>query len=72
MRAVLTIMVALALVGCSDGGVSVESFGADRKAAETAVAECDAGSRTRSCDAAREGLAEARRRDREVLYRQTH
>lgn len=72
MRAVLTIMVALTLVGCSDGGGSVESFGADRKAAEAAVAECEAGGRTRGCGAAREGLAEARRRDREVLYRQAH
>ncbi|MFN4287396.1 MAG: hypothetical protein ACK4E3_02720 [Brevundimonas sp.] len=62
----------MAVAACSDDGGSVDSFAADRKAAEAAVAECDAGRRTRSCDAAREGLAEARRRDREDLYRQAH
>lgn len=72
MRSALPILAGLGLYACSDGGVSVESFGADWKAAETAVAECDAGNRTRGCDAAREGLAEARRRDREALYRQAH
>ncbi len=72
MRAVLPALAVLAVAACSDDGGSVDSFAADRKAAEAAVAECDAGRRTRSCDAAREGLAEARRRDREDLYRQAH
>lgn len=72
MRAVLFLLAALALVGCSDDGGSVETFAADRPAAEAAVAACDAGQRTRSCDAAREGLAEAKRRDREALYRRAH
>ncbi len=72
MRAVLPLLAALALAACSDSGDSVDSFAADRKAAEAAVAECDAGRRTRGCDAAREGLAEARRRDREALFRQAH
>jgi hypothetical protein len=72
VRAVLPALAVLAVAACSDDGGSVDSFAADRKAAEAAVAECDAGRRTRSCDAAREGLAEARRRDREDLYRQAH
>lgn len=71
MRAVLPLLAALAVAACSDGG-SVESFAADRPAGEAAVAACDAGQRTRGCDAAREGLAEAKRRDREALYRQAH
>lgn len=72
MRAVLPLLAALALAACSDDDGSVETFAADRQAAETTVAECDAGRRTSGCDAAREGLAEARRRDREALYRQAH
>ncbi|WP_303699548.1 EexN family lipoprotein [Brevundimonas naejangsanensis] len=72
MRVVLTLLAALALVGCSDDGGSVETFATDRSAAEAAVADCDAGRRTPGCDAAREGLAEAKRRDREALYRQAH
>lgn len=72
MRAVLPLLAALALGGCSDDGGSIETFAADRPAAEAAVAACDAGQRTRGCDAAREGLAEAKRRDREALYRRAH
>ena len=70
MRAALPILTALILGACAEGGDTVETFAADRKAAEEAVAECDAGRRTRGCDAARQGLAEAKRRDRESLYRQ--
>lgn len=70
MRAALPILTALILGACAEGGDTVETFAADRKAAEAAVAECDAGRRTRGCDAARQGLAEAKRRDRESLYRQ--
>lgn len=71
MKAVLAILAASAVAACSDGG-SAETSAADRKAAEAKVAACDAGDRTRGCDAAREGLAEAKRRDREALYRQAH
>ena len=70
MRAALPILAPLVLGACAEGGDTVEAFGADRKAAEAAVAACDAGRRTRGCDAAREGLADAKRRDREALYRQ--
>lgn len=72
MRAAPPILVALVLGACAEGGPSAETFAADRKAAEAAVADCDAGRRTRGCDAAREGLAEAKRRDREALYRRAH
>ena len=70
MRALLPALGALAVVACSDGGGSVDSFVADRRTAEAAAGKCDAGRRSHGCDAAREGLAEARRRDREDLYRQ--
>ena len=70
MRAAPPILAALVLGACAEDGDTVETFAADRKAAEAAVAACDAGRRTRDCDAAREGLAEAKRRDREALYRQ--
>lgn len=70
MRAAPHILAALVLGACAEAGDTVETFAADRKAAEAAVAACDAGRRTRGCDAAREGLAEARRRDREDLYQQ--
>jgi len=69
VRAVLPLLAALVLGACAEDGGTVESFPSDRKAAESAVAECDAGRRSRGCDAAREGLAEAKRRDREALYR---
>ena len=69
MRVVLPILAALVLGACAEGGDTAETFAADRKAAQAAVAACDAGRRTRDCDAAREGLAEAKRRDREALYR---
>lgn len=72
MRAAPPILAALVLGACAEGGHSAETFAADRKAAEAAVADCDAGRRTRGCDAAREGLAEAKRRDREALYRRAH
>lgn len=70
MRVALPILAALVLGACAEGGDTAETFAADRKAAEAAVVECDAGRRTRGGDAVREGLAEAKRRDREALYRQ--
>ena len=72
MRAALPILAVLALGACAEDGDTVKSFASDRKAADSAVAECDAGRRSRGCGAAREGLAEAKRRDREALYRRAH
>ncbi len=72
MRSVLPLLAALVLGACAEDGGTVESFASNRKAAESAVAECDAGHRSRGCDAAREGLAEAKRRDRKALYRRAH
>ena len=71
MRSALPILAAV-LGACAEDGGTVGSFASDRKAAEAAVAECDAGRRARGCDAAREGLAEAKRRDREALFRRAH
>lgn len=72
MRAALPILAALVLGACAEGGDTVDTFAADRKTAEVAVAACDPGRRSRGCDAAREGLAEPKRRDREALYRRAH
>lgn len=69
MRAALSILAGLVLGACARDD-TVETFAAKRKAAEAAVAACDAGRRMRGCDAARDGLAEAKRRNRETLYRQ--
>ena len=70
MKAALPFLAALVLGACAEAGDTAETFSADRNAAEAVVAECDAGRRTRGCNAAREGLAEAKRRDRQALYRQ--
>jgi hypothetical protein len=72
VRAVLPLLAALVLGACAEAGDTAETLAADRPAAEAAVADCDAGRRTRGCDAAREGLVEAKRRDREALYRRAH
>lgn len=69
MRAALSILAGLVLGACAQDE-TVETFAANRKAAEAAVAACDAGRPMRGCDAARDGLAEAKRRNREILYRQ--
>ncbi|MBG7614671.1 hypothetical protein IWC96_05165 [Brevundimonas sp. BAL450] len=70
MRGVLPILAVLVLGACAQADDTVETFAADQTAAEAAVADCAGGRRTLDCDAAREGLAQGRSRDREALYRQ--
>ena len=62
------LFVALSLVGCGATDRTAEDFAADPDAAEAVVAACDAGRAERECEAARQGLAEARRQARMRVY----
>jgi len=62
------LLVALGLVGCGASDRTVEDFAADPEAAEAVVAACDAGREAEACEAARQGLAEARRDARMRAY----
>ena len=70
MRRAAAVILAV-LYGCSAPERGVEVFAADPSTAAAVVADCDAGRTRRECDAARRGLAEARRRDRMDAYRRT-
>jgi hypothetical protein len=61
----------IALAACSPPPPDAKAFADDPDAAIRAVADCDAGARHPDCAAAREGLAEARRRDRMDAYART-
>ncbi|OYW39132.1 MAG: hypothetical protein B7Z42_06630 [Brevundimonas sp. 12-68-7] len=65
------LLVALGLVGCGATDRTAEDFAADPEAAEAAeavVAACDAGRINHECEAARRGLADARREARMRAY----
>ncbi|PQZ74971.1 hypothetical protein CQ035_00835 [Brevundimonas sp. MYb46] len=59
------------LAACSSPVQDAETFARSPQTAARAVADCDAGLRTRDCIAARQGLAEARRQMRMAAYAQT-
>lgn len=61
----------LLVAACSSPERTAAEFAADPEAAVRTVAECDAGARDPDCSAAREGLAEARRRERMDVYART-
>lgn len=61
----------LALAACSPPERDAAAFAAEPETALRVVADCDAGARRSDCAAAREGLAEARRRDRMDAYART-
>lgn len=61
----------LTLAGCSSPERDVAAFVADPDAAVRTVADCEAGARRSDCEAAREGLAEARRQERMNAYART-
>jgi hypothetical protein len=67
MRAALLLAVA-ALAGCGAPDRAAGEFTASPEAARAVVAACDAGRRRSDCEAARAGLAEARRRERMAAY----
>jgi len=62
------LLVALGLVGCGASDRTAEDFAADPDAAEAVVAACDAGRTNDGCEAARRGLADARREARMRAY----
>lgn len=68
MRRAAVIVLAV-LCGCTAPERGVEAFAADPSTAEAIVNDCDAGRTRRECDAARRGLAEARRQERMDAYR---
>lgn len=63
-------LAALVAAGCTAPARSVDDFAADPEAARRVVAACDAGRTHTECEAARRGLAEARRRARMAAYEQ--
>lgn len=69
MRA-LACAAVLMLASCDRPGRDAASYAADPAAARGTVAACEAGRQEPDCQAAREGLAEARRRERMVAYEQ--
>ena len=62
------LLVALGLVGCGATDRTAEDFAADPDAAEAIVAACDARRTNAGCEAARRGLADARREARMRAY----
>lgn len=60
----------LMLVSCDKPGRDAQAYAADPGAARRTIAACEAGREAPNCRAAREGLAEARRRDRMAAYEQ--
>ncbi len=61
----------LTLVACSSPERDAAAFAADPEAAVRTVADCEAGACRSDCEAAREGLAEARRQKRMDSYART-
>nr|WP_281380582.1 EexN family lipoprotein [Brevundimonas variabilis] len=61
----------ISLVACGAPDRTVEDFVANPDAAAKVVAECDAGQAEGECEAARRGLAEARRQSRMRTYERT-
>lgn len=64
----LPIIACAAISACTAPERDVETFAAAPATAAAVVADCDAGRTRRECDAARRGLAEARRRARMDAY----
>ena len=63
-----TVPLLLALTACGEPPRGVAAWAADPEAAQAQVEACDRGRRQPECEAAREGLAEARRRERLAIY----
>jgi len=59
------------LPACSSPPRDAEDFAQAPESAARVVADCDAGRSTRDCVVARQGLAEARRRERMAAYART-
>lgn len=68
MIRLLRLLPVAVLAACGPSGRGPADFAREPEAAEAVVAECDAGRRRRDCEAARRGLAEARREARMAEY----
>lgn len=64
----ITLLAVLGLIGCGAPERTAADFAADLEAAARVVANCDAGRTNGDCEAARRGLAEARRQARMRAY----
>lgn len=64
----IVLLAAVCLASCDPPARSADAFAADPDAAAKVVAACDAGRADVECDAARQGLAEARRDARMRAY----
>lgn len=67
----VVVLACVLLPACSPPSRDAEGFARAPGRAAKVVADCDAGRRTRDCVLARQGLAEARRRERMVACAQT-
>jgi len=65
-------LILLSLLSCSEPAArDAPSYAADPEAARRRVEDCATDGRRVNCDAARAGLAEARRRERMAAYEQS-
>jgi len=64
----IALLAVLGLIGCSAPERTAADFAADPQGAAKLVADCDAGRIGDDCEAARRGLAEARREARMRAY----
>lgn len=71
MKRLLLLLPIAAMTACGPPNRAPTNFAREPEAAEAVVAECEAGRRRRDCDAARRGLAEARRAARMADYEAT-
>ncbi len=64
----IAVLMILGLAGCGAPARTAEDFAADPQGAAQVVVDCDAGRADGDCEAARRGLAEARREARMRAY----
>ncbi len=71
MTRLVVLSACVVLPACSSSPRDDEAFARAPESTVRVVAECDAGRRTHDCVAARQGLAESRRRGRMTAYART-
>lgn len=67
----ILLVASVAVAACSPQPRDAETFARAPQRAAQVIADCDAGRTSRECVAARQGLAEARRKQRLAAYAQT-
>lgn len=71
MTRLVILFACVAIPACSPPPGDAEAFAQAPESAARVVADCDAGRRRHDCVAARQGLAETRRRERMTAYART-